>query len=159
MAVSVRATNLPKVIYGGNQAIFIAKTQEKTVQIHAASLKITTKVERKSVYTVGPLPSATTTGKMDIDIEFSDMLIHETPFQRLAEQLADDFDLTISVWAYSPKQATFLEVIRFYGCVATEAGSEIKINEMGKANWKLSVTRGFDLLNPQLIEESPAFQI
>jgi len=159
MAVSTRPTNLPKVIYGGNQAIFIAKTPDRTVQIHAASLKITTKVERKSVYTTGPLPSATTTGKMDIDIEFSDMLIHETPFQRLVDQLGDDFDLTISVWAYSPKQATFLEVIRFYRCVSLESGSEIKINEMGKANWKLAVVGGFDLLNPQLIEESPAFQI
>ena len=159
MAVSVKATNLPKVVYGGNQTIFIAKTPERTVQIHAASLKITAKVEKKSVYTTGPLPSATITGKMDIDIEFSDMLIHETPFKRLINQMADEFDLTISVWAYSAKQATFLEVMRFYGCVATEAGSEIKINEMGKANWKLSVTRGFDLLNPQLIEESPAFQV
>lgn len=158
LATSAKA-KLPKVIYGGGLAYFVAKTKNKTVQIHASKLKISTKRDQKAVYTNGPFPSLVVDGEFKVELEFDDMLIHELPYKRQLDQMEDNHNLTISIWAYSESQAKFIEAMRFYGCSSLDTDTEFKINEPGSQKWKLASHYGFEVLAPQLIEESPAFKV
>lgn len=156
--VTTAKAQLPKVVYGGGLAYFVAKSQDQAIQVHASKLKITSKKDQKAVYTNGPFPSLVVDGKWEIELEFDDMLVHELPYKRQLEQMADNHDLTISVWAYSESQAQFVEAMRFYGCSSVDIDTEFTINEPSSQKWKLKAHHGFEVLAPQLIEESPAFQ-
>lgn len=158
MVVEAKAS-LPKVVYGGGLAYFVAKTGKKAIQIHASKLKISSKRDQKAVYTNGPFPSVVVDGKFEVELEFDDMLVHELPYLRQLEQMKDNYDMTISVWAYSERQAKFVEALRFYGCASTDIDTEWTVNEPSSQKWKVKSYQGFAVLAPQLIEESPAFKV
>jgi len=157
MAQKMTPSRLPKVIYGGGLAYFVVKAKGKSVKIEASKLKISVKLDQKAVYTSGSLPSLVVDGKTEIELEFSDMMVHEIPYARLIEQMKDDYDMTISVWAFAEKKGTFLEAMRFYGCASVDIDTTFTINEPAEQSWKLKAFRGFEIISPQLIEESPAF--
>ena len=73
----------------------------------------------------------------------------EYSYEQMTEEVRNESDVTISIWAFSEKQVKFLEVIRFYDCLTVY---------IDKQSWKVKALRGFEIISPQVIEESLAFR-